>query len=104
MSHFQNLPLFPSFASPRCSSVRLNGFNNRSASCNLVRWTFYLSAETKLSLSSLFWPANVIECCALTTKVIICAWVRAISLVPIASQPDRTPLHTPKLYLCYLCV
>lgn len=104
ISHFQNLPPFPSAASPRCFSVRLNGFNNRSASCNLVCWTFYLSAGTKLSLSSLFQLANVIECCALTTKVIICAWVCAISLVPITSQPDRTSLHTPKSYLCYLGV
>lgn len=84
--------------------MRLSGFNNRSASCNLVRWTFYLSAETKLSLSSSFRPANVIECCVLTAKVIICALVRAISLVPITSQPDRMSLHTPKLYLCYLFV
>lgn len=104
LSHFQNRPLFSSFPSPRCSSVRLSGFNNRSASCNLVRWTFYLSAETKLSLSSSFRPANVIECCVLTAKVIICALVRAISLVPITSQPDRMSLHTPKLYLCYLLV
>lgn len=82
--------------------VHLNSFNNQSASPNLVCWTFYLSARTQLSLSSLFWPANVIECCALTTKVIICSQVRAISLVPIASQPDRASLCTLQLYLFYL--
>lgn len=83
--------------------LRLNSFNNQSASCNLVCWTFYLSAETKLSLSFLFQLANVIECCALTTKVIICALVCAISLVSIASQLDRAAF-IPQNCICVICV